>query len=59
MNPTKRLDKVDDATGRIGYNIANTINATLEINNSTLLKDSTKIGHSEDKLEIFTNDIRA
>ena len=55
--PTKRLDKVDDTTGRINYTIANT--SALEINNNPLLKDSTKIGHSEDKLEIFTNDIRA
>ena len=56
-DPTKRLDKVEGATGRIVYNITNT---TLEINNNTLLKEGTiKIGHPEDKLEIFTNDIRA
>ena len=55
-DPTKRLDKVEGATGRIVYNITNT---TLEININILLKDSTKLGHSEDKLEIFTNDIRA
>ena len=44
-DPTKRLDKVDDATGRIAYNITNTSIATLEINRDTLLKEgTTKIG---------------
>ena len=37
-DPTKRLDKVDDATGRIVYKIANTSITTLEINRDTLLK---------------------
>ena len=59
-DPTKRLDKVDDATGRIVYNIANTTNATLEINSNTLQREGTiKIGHPEDKRLSFTNDIRA
>ena len=58
IDPTKRLDKVDDATGRIVYNIANT--STLEINNITLLKEGTiKIGHFEHKMQLFTNDSRA
>ena len=51
-DPTKRLDKVEGATGRIVYNITNT---TLEINNNTLLKEGTiKIGHPEDKRLLFT-----
>ena len=58
IDPTKRLDKVDDATGRIVYNIANT--STLEINNITLQKEGTiKIGHSEHKMQLSTNDSRA
>ena len=56
-DPTKRLDKVDDDTGRIAYNTSIT---TLEINRDTLLKEGTiKIGHPEDKRLLFTNDIRA
>ena len=54
--PTKRLDKVDDTTGRIDYTI---LNSTLEINNNPLLRVTTGIGHSEDKRLLFTNDIRA
>ena len=56
IDPTKRLDKVDDATGRIVYNI----NYSLEIKDTTLLKEGTiKIGHSEHKMQLFTNDSRA
>ena len=48
IDPTKRLDKVDDATGRIVYNI----NYSLEIKDTTLLKEGTiKIGHSEHKIQ--------
>ena len=54
-NPTKRLDKVDDATGRIAYNINN---YSLEIKNTTLLKEGTKIGHFEHKMQLFTNNSR-
>ena len=55
-DPTKRLDKVDDATGRIAYNITNTSIATLEINRDTLLKEgTTKIGQF-DTNEIIHND---
>ena len=50
-NPTKRLDKVDSATGRIIN-----INLTLEINNITITKkDTTRIGHIEHKRLLFTN----
>ena len=55
-DPTKRLDKVEGATGRIAYNITN---STLEINNNILLKDTTGIGHSEDKDYYSLNNIRA
>ena len=56
IDPTKRLDKVDDATGRIVYNI----NYSLEIKDTTLLKEGTiKIGHSEHKMQLVTNDSRA
>ena len=56
-DPTKRLDKVDDATGRIVYNINN---YSLEIKDTTLLKEGTiKIGHSEHKMQLFSNDSRA
>ena len=56
IDPTKRLDKVDDATGRIVYNI----NYSLEIKDTTLLKEGTiKIGHFEHKMQLFTNDSRA
>ena len=47
-NPAKRLDKVDDATGRIIYNI----NYSLEMKDTTLLKEGTiKIGHFEHKMQ--------
>ena len=50
IDPTKRLDKVDDLTGRIVYNITNT--STLEINDTTLLKEGTiKFGHFEHKMQ--------
>ena len=55
IDPTKRLDKFDDATGRIVYNINN---YSLEIKNTTLLKEGTKIGHFEHKMQLFTNDSR-
>ena len=56
IDPTKRLDKVDDATGRIAYNINN---YSLEIKNTTLQKEGTiKIGHFEHKMQLFTNDSR-
>ena len=52
-DPTKRLDKVDDDTGRIAYNTSIT---TLEINRDTLLKEgTTKIGQF-DTNEIIHND---
>ena len=55
-DPTKRLDKVDDDTGRIAYNTSIT---TLEINRDTLLKEgTTKIGQF-DTNEIIHNDKRA
>ena len=41
---TKRLDKVDNATGRIIYNIA-----TLEIKHNITKEVIDKIGHLEDK----------
>ena len=53
-DPTKRLDKVDDATDRIAYNIKNT-SITLEINRDRLLEEiTTKIG-SFDTNEFFHN----
>ena len=53
-DPTKRLDKVDDATDRIAYNIKNT-SITLEINRDRLLEEiTTKIG-SFDTNEIVHN----
>ena len=55
IDPTKRLDKVDGATGRIVYNT----NYILEVKDKITRGDSTKIGHTEHKMPIFTNDSRA
>ena len=44
LNPTKRLDKVESATGRI-----NNINKTLEIKHNITKENTTGIGHSEHK----------
>ena len=57
IDPTKRLDTVDDATGRIVYKITST--SSLEINKTTSIKDTIKIGYSEHKGNFFTNDSRA
>ena len=57
IDPTKRLDTVDDATGRIVYKITST--SYLEINKTTSIKDTIKIGYSEHKGNFFTNDSRA
>ena len=47
IDPTKRLDTVDDATGRIVYKITNT--SSLEINKTTLKEGTIRIGYSEHK----------
>jgi hypothetical protein len=48
-NPTKRLDKIDDATGRIIYNIA-----TLEIKHNITKEVDNRIGHLHIKDKLFT-----
>ena len=57
IDPTKRLDTVDDATGRIVYKI--TSSSSLEINKTTFKKGTIRIGYSEHKWQFFTNDSRA
>ena len=57
IDPTKRLDTVDDATGRIVYKLQ--ILHLLEINKTTSIKDTIKIGHFEHTRQFNTNDSRA
>ena len=57
IDPTKRLDTVDDATGRIVYKI--TSSSSLEINKTTFKKGTIRIGYSQHKRQFFPNDSRA